>query len=358
VTAKKSGLAQAVERIAGVVDSVAMFGMTRAFSRGGPKRKIEDRRAQIEGLIEIYGDARLVREPDRYFVPPAPLRGLDSERVIARNGSLEQVDLAFRSGFVPHHAAFRDEYLAWREVQTAHARMWRRGLPRPTAIVLHGWGGGAYWLEERAFAVRWLDRIGLDVVMLQMPFHGRRVPPGLPNGAFPSPHVMRTNEAFAHAVSDVRALVGWLLARGAPAVGLAGMSLGGYTTALAATLEDRLAFAVPMIPAVDFADLLWRHGAESAARRRAEAAGVRRDHLEALFRVHSPLSRPVRVAPGRRLIVAGQGDRICPPDHAERLRAHWDDCPIHWFPGGHLAQIGRGGAFRAVRRLLVDAKLL
>ena len=56
--------------------------------------------------------------------------------------------------------------------------------------------------------------------------------------------------------------------------------------------------------------------------------------------------------------VAGEGDRICPPDHAERLRVHWDGCAIHWFPGGHLAQVGRGAGFRAVRRLLVDTGVL
>ena len=74
--------------------------------------------------------------------------------------------------------------------------------------------------------------------------------------------------------------------------------------------------------------------------------------------MHSPLARPVKVAAGRRLIVAGEGDRICPPDQALRLWEHWERGPIHWFPGGHIAQLGRGDAFRAVRRLLVDAEVL
>lgn len=349
---------RAMGRLAGVVDSVAMQAMTRAFSRGRPRRGPEDRRAQIDAMIAVYGDPRLLSEPERYFVPPgAP--AVD-QRVESRDAGAgtEVVDLAFRSAFVPYHAPYRDEYLALREVHTVHGRMWRTRTPRPTAILLHGWGGGNYWIEERAFAVRWLTRIGLDVVLLQLPFHGRRVPPGMPAGAFPSPHVIRTNEAFAQSVSDVRALTGWLLSRGAPAVGVAGMSLGGYTTALVSTLDDRLAFAVPMIPAVDFADLLWRHGESSPARKRAEEAGVQKHHLEALFRVHSPLARPAKVAAARRLIVAGEGDRICPPDHAERLRVHWDGCAIHWFPGGHLAQVGRGAGFRAVRRLLVDTGVL
>jgi pimeloyl-ACP methyl ester carboxylesterase len=55
------------------------------------------------------------------------------------------------------------------------------------------------------------------------------------------------------------------------------------------------------------------------------------------------------------MIVAGKGDRITPPDQAEKLWQHWNRCAIHWFPGGHLAQVGRGDAFRAVRKHLQAA---
>jgi pimeloyl-ACP methyl ester carboxylesterase len=60
----------------------------------------------------------------------------------------------------------------------------------------------------------------------------------------------------------------------------------------------------------------------------------------------------------RRMIVAGRADCITPPDQAERLWRHWDECAIHWFPGGHLAQVGRADALRAVRRRLDALALL
>jgi pimeloyl-ACP methyl ester carboxylesterase len=50
-------------------------------------------------------------------------------------------------------------------------------------------------------------------------------------------------------------------------------------------------------------------------------------------------------------VIAGRGDRITPPDQAEALAAHWD-VDVHWFDGGHLAQLGRGDAIRDVRREL------
>jgi hypothetical protein len=43
-------------------------------------------------------------------------------------------------------------------------------------------------------------------------------------------------------------------------IGVYGLSLGGYNTALLACLED-LACAILGIPATDFTGLTWRHGA-------------------------------------------------------------------------------------------------
>jgi predicted alpha/beta hydrolase family esterase len=71
-----------------------------------------------------------------------------------------------------------------------------------------------------------------------------------------------------------------------------------------------------------------------------------------VFAVHMPTARAPKVPHAARMIVAGRGDRITPPDQAERLWNHWERCAIHWFPGGHLAQVGRADALRAVRRHL------
>jgi hypothetical protein len=46
------------------------------------------------------------------------------------------------------------------------------------------------------------------------------------------------------------------------------------------------------------------------------------------------------VPTGRRLVIAGEGNRIVPLEHPATLAAHWQ-APIERFPGGHLAQLGR-----------------
>src|SRR5258708_6261513 len=62
------------------------------------------------------------------------------------------------------------------------------------------------------------------------------------------------NEGFRQAVADLRVLMTLLRERGAPSVGIMGMSLGGYASALLATVQRDLAFAVPMIPLASLAN--------------------------------------------------------------------------------------------------------
>jgi pimeloyl-ACP methyl ester carboxylesterase len=321
--------------------------------RGGPPRVVRDARARMIELAATYR-ADTLGTPSPFF--PAPPRPEVDERPQPDALDARVIDLVYPSTYRPFLPGYAAEHERWRENLTARARLYTRGPRRPAMVLLHGWGGGAWWLEERAFAIPYWLRQGFDVCAVQLPFHGQRAP-RTPTGQrrsgamFPSANLVRTNEAFGQAIWDLRGLARHLEARGAPAVGAMGMSLGGYTTALWATIEP-LAFAVALIPAVSMADLMWRHGELSPSRRRAVQAGVTGEQLADVFEVHAPTTRPPLIARERLMIVAGRGDRITPPDQAERLHAHWGGCALHWFPGGHLAQVGRGDAFRAIRRQL------
>jgi pimeloyl-ACP methyl ester carboxylesterase len=347
-------IADAIARATSIVDRGALRLMERSMRRNGPRRTPEDARRRLLSLGERYGTAANLAADSAFFEAPSvpDFYERDTER---RLGKTRVIDLSFESTYRPFLPDYREEHARYAENLTVHARWFRHppnGAPRPVAVCIHGWGGGSYWLEERAFVVPYLVRMGMDVVLVQLPFHGERAPRQAPrSGAlFPSAHVVRTNEAFGQAIHDLRALAARLRARGAPSIGVMGMSLGGYTTALWASLDDSLAFAIPIIPAVSMSDLMWRHGRETPARRRAERLGISQDLLDAVFEVHSPLTRPARLEARRLLIVAGEGDRITPPDQARALWRHWGEPAQHWFPGGHLAQVGRGDAFRRIRQ--------
>jgi predicted alpha/beta hydrolase family esterase len=123
-------------------------------------------------------------------------------------------------------------------------------------------------------------------------------------------------------------------------VGVWGISLGGLTTALFASVASRLACAVPEIPAVSLARERFR-GLSEAERLTQEEGGVTLECLDAAWATIDPLRYQPRTAPEGRLILAARSDRICPPDQVEALWEHWDRPPIHWSPGGHMLGMGR-----------------
>ena len=314
-------------------------------------------RVRLISLAAAYGDGTL-GSPSPFFPAPAE----PEVRVTpVGDGPLgtQVVDLSYPSDYVPFLAAARELHARATANLTAHARWWTSGRGRPTVVLLHGWGGGNHWVTEHTFGVSYWLRHGYDVAAFVLPFHGDRAPGtgALRSGAlFPSPNPLRTNEAFGQAIFDLRSLARFLRRRGSSAVGALGMSLGGYTTALWASVAGPddvggLDFAVAMIPAVSFARLMWRHGEHTPERVRAAKAGISEDLLVNAFAVHMPTTRPPRLARERLFVIAGKGDRITPPEHAEELAAHWG-VDVRWFDGGHLAQIGRGDPIREVRRAL------
>jgi pimeloyl-ACP methyl ester carboxylesterase len=335
------------------LDRGAMRVIQRAMSSGRrPGRPVAaDARARMLALAEHYAAAE-----DRFYArPPAPQ--VTSRSVAPRAGAAEVIDLAWPSLYRPSWPDYGDELARYGANGTARARLYRGpGAARPVVICLHGWGAGQPWIDERAFVIRYLLRIGLDPVLFQLPFHGDRAPvQARRSGAlFLTSHLVRTNEAFGQAVSDLRQLTEHLRASGAPAVGVLGMSLGAYVTALWSSLDRDLAFAGALIPAVSMGALWWSHGAGSARQREAQKAGVSVDLLDQVFAVHAPLTRPPLLPPERLFIAAAEGDRITPPEQARQLWRHWGEPTAVWLKGGHLAQVDRGQAFRALRRWLTD----
>jgi pimeloyl-ACP methyl ester carboxylesterase len=343
---------------------VAAFQMRNRKVRKGPESLSHQERMRSLGEIRAaYGAPELISDPDAFFVPPPVARtpersegrgGLHEQRVRALRWGGECIRLSWESAFEPYHARVRDAYLAHALNRTAHARLYRcRASARPAVILLHGYMAGHWAIEERIWPVRWMNRRGLDVAIPVLPFHGVR---GRSDGGappFPGADPRFTNEGFRQVVSDLRVLIAYLRERGAPAVGVMGMSLGGYSTALLATLQRDLAFAVPLIPLASLADFARDQGRLGTG----DHAAAQHAALEAANWVVSPLARPSLIASDRVIIVSAEADRVTPLAHGERLAAHFG-APLLRLPGGHLLQMWRTPAFRAVKTMLQRSGIL
>lgn len=313
---------------------------------------------QLREQLDFYGELAEAGDPHAFLRAPAPVQvSTRPARGVFRpwDGSAEE--LTFESPFEPAFPALRAPWARQERNRTARARYWRhRHGPRPTLIAVHGFAAEAYLVNEWFFNVPWLYGMGCDVVLVTMPFHGRRqsrLSPYSGHGFF-SRGLGWTNEAFAQAVHDIRAFVRYLLdERGVPSVGVAGVSLGGHTSALVASVEERVAFAIPNVPVASLVDLVLQWTPiGTVTRGLLKATGLTIRDLRRLAAVSCPLTFEPLLPLEHRMIIGGVGDRLAPPKHSRLLWEHWDRCRIHWFPGSHLVHLDRGAYLWQVARFL------
>ena len=307
--------------------------------------------------LSLYTDPKLLQHPLSFYPAPKERIQVRRKRIRALEGGVQE-SLRFESLYETFHPDYRQAYRRYRENNTAYAIWWRHlDGNRPTLLVVHGWMAGNPLVHQYEFLMPWLyEKLGLDIVFFQQPFHGRRKPKQsrFSGQLFPSTNPARTNEGFGQSVYDLRSLFAWLKSEGAGRTGCTGSSLGGYVTALLASTEPGLDFAIPIIPPAAISDLFWKQGEGSPRRREAEKRGVTAETFRALLAVNSPLMLQPLVPKERRFIVAGLGDRLVPPSHPYALWRHWEECRIHWFPGGHIPQFRRGKYFREMRGFLSE----
>jgi pimeloyl-ACP methyl ester carboxylesterase len=340
---------------AGAFDRAVVAAVRLRGARGRSRAELlshDERMSALEWIRDAYQAPDVGGDPNAFFPPPSPVEPeLRPLRPISGGGTVW--DARWQSRFEPYLGDIRTKYLAHERNRTARARLYfageREGAPRRPAIVLvHGYLAGQWAVEERMWPIRWLHRRGLDVALPILPFHAVRArtdrvgPP-----PFPGPDPRYTIEGFRQALHDIRAVIAFLRARGAPEVGVMGMSLGGYTTALLATVERDLACAVPIIPLASIADFAREQGRLGGPQQAAHQHRA----LEEAYDVVSPFRRPSLVPHDRVLIVASEGDGITPIGHAERLSAHFGSRLVR-MPGGHLLQFGRAQAFREIGGML------
>jgi pimeloyl-ACP methyl ester carboxylesterase len=271
-----------------------------------------------------------------------------------RHGTCEM--LSFDSPFRTVHPALRATYPQQRNNMRAVAQYWRHDdRPRPTLCVIHGFMADPYWLNRRFFALPWFFKQGYDVLLYTLPHHGARQSTFSPfsgHGLF-SGGIAHINESMAHAVHDFRIFVDYLEARGVEKIGVTGISLGGYTSALLAAVEKRLYFAVPNVPVVSLPDLILEWFPANVPIKlflRAGGLGVR--DFRHMMAVHSPLTYQPLIPKERLMVIAGAGDRLAPPKHARLLWDHWDRPRVHWFPGNHVLHLDQGKYLKEIAAFL------
>lgn len=305
----------------------------------------------------------LVDHADRDTIFPRPPAGVviesrDAPGLAYHPPGIPHRILRFTSPHVASNPAIRDAYAQHEHSHQTVAQHWYHpDGPRPTLVFLHGFLADQYWFNSMMFSLRWFWQQGYDVLLPTLPFHGLRRAPLDPFSGFGlfAHGLANFSEAMLQAVCDVRVLIDWLLARDTPAVGISGLSLGGYLSSLTASVDDRLAFCIPNSCVVSPVDMMLEWAPMSWFGHRMLAGGnpSLRD-LRHGFAVHCPLTWQPRLPPDRLLIIGGAGDRLVHPRHIDLLHRHWQGSALHWFPGNHMMHLHQRDYLRLMRDFMHD----
>lgn len=307
--------------------------------------------------------AELAAEHDTLKSFPAPT---STPRIYSRpanpvaewlaNGQVHNIK--FASSFEATNPAMREQWRGLTRNNVVRAQHWRHDDgPHPTLCVIHGFMGSAYLLNGLFFSLPWFYRSGYDVLLYTLPFHGKRAEKYSPFSGYGyfSHGMSGFAEAMAQAVHDFRSIIDYLQSTGVDKIALTGMSLGGYTCSLIAAVDDRLEAVIPNVPVVTPESSFdeWFPANKLVALGR-HLSNISRDEFAAASAYHSPLNYPPVIPKDRRLIITGLGDRLAPPEQAEQLWRHWDQCDLHWFPGNHILHVSQPEYLRRMTRFLHD----
>ncbi len=334
-------------------DEMAM-GFARLFGMANAGKQLPRVEAEMLQALQIYRERGWLDDPASFHVAPDPAEpSSQTKSAIGCDWEL----LSWASQYAPHPGEpGAARWSTYGRNGTAVARVLRHREPRPWLVLLHGAFMG--WLHTDAHlfdAPRLHHELGVNVVMPVLPLHGPRRPEGgLVPRSLPTIDALDNIHGLTQAASDIRALLGWIRGQDDQPIGVYGVSLGSYLTALVGALEEPLACLIAGIPAVDFPTVFSSQSPPRLRRTDWFERFIR--ELGELHTVVSPRLAPPRTPVARRFIYAGRGDRILRPlQQAAELWRIWEQPSIYWFDGGHVAHVRSPDIRLYVDRALGDS---
>ena len=184
-----------------------------------------------------------------------------------------------------------DRWMAFEPNRTASAVVLRHaGGPRPWVIAVHGFCMGFPFMDFQGLqASRIHGELGMNVAMPVLPLHGPRRVTLMSGEPLLSFELMNAVHGLTQAVWDIRRLIQRVREQGATSISLYGVSLGAYTVALLAGIEDDVDTVVAGIPVSDFPGLFQRHSPRNIQARSIEHR-IMGGAAENVYRVVSPLA--------------------------------------------------------------------
>ena len=209
---------------------------------------------------------------------------------------------------------------------------------KPGVIVLHILGGD---FDLARLFCRALASRGVAALFLKMPYYGERRQEDSPARMISmDPH--ETVRGMTQAVLDIRQAAGWLAAQeeiDARQLGIMGISLGGITGALAASLEPRFSKACFMLAGGEMGEVAWTSTEMAPLRKRWTESGGSKEDLFAALKVVDPVTYAKPIAGRKILMLNASRDEVIPPACTRALWRAFGEPEIVWWDAGHYSAV-------------------
>lgn len=162
------------------------------------------------GFLNAWVAETIAHSDEWFAVTPAD----DYALLPPQNGASGEPVLTFTSQIVSPFA----------NNNRVQARFFRAGTAGPAVVLLPNWN--AKW-HGQANLCRWLNKLGISVLRLSLPYHDARVAPGHERAdQLVGSNVGLTIQATRQAITDTRRCLRWLEQQGYRRLGLVGTSIG------------------------------------------------------------------------------------------------------------------------------------
>lgn len=281
------------------------------------------------GTIDEYMEREKIDDPVKFFSNPG---------VCPR---LEITDVTPRSRYDIHKFKF-DSFIETPhdENNTVYGRFYEQhGKPdAPTAIVLHGWRMESYLFFDKY--CRWFINEGYNVALVDLPYHMNRRVANSFHGEFTfTDDAVFTLEVMRQSITDIMCVANWLKSRGAPRIGVFGVSYGALLSGILGCTEPSIDFMALIAPPADMGEVF----AHSRLGRLFEkdnpkARKMMKQYKEILDR--TSLMNLTPMMPKENIFIAeARFDGMVPVPVVEKLWRAWGRPTLKRYPHGHLSVI-------------------